>query len=192
MDYGSSYEKDLMENFIRTYKVDKKICDNLINYHKLNCEYKAKGRTANGLDLNVKDSIDVNFYNQSTNKHIIDFFNILSSCVTKYLFEFNINFPVITDTVNLIQYYPKNGGFKIFHHENSSSITSHRRLVYMLYLNTIKNGGTEFKYQNIVLEALKGDLVIWPAEFTHLHKGVISKDKEKYIATGWFKMRQLP
>ena len=32
-----------MENFIRIYKVNKKICDNLINYHKLNTEYKAKG-----------------------------------------------------------------------------------------------------------------------------------------------------
>lgn len=56
----------------------------------------------------------------------------------------------------------------------------------MLYLNNVPDGGTEFKYQNIILKAKKGDLVIWPAEFTHLHKGVISKTKEKYIATGWF------
>ena len=180
-----------MENFIRIYKVDKKICDNLINYHKLNLEYKRKGITANGLDLDVKDSIDVNFYNQSTNKHITNFFNVLSVCITKYSSEFNINFPLITDTLNLLQYYPKNGGFKVFHYENGNPVSSYRRLVYMLYLNTVKNGGTEFKYQNITLEAIKGNLVIWPAEFTHLHKGVISKDKEKYIATGWFKMGKL-
>jgi hypothetical protein len=180
-----------MENFIRIYKIDKKICDNLINYHKLNSEYKVKGKTVNGIELNIKDSMDVHFYNQSTNKHIIEFFNVLSNCVTKYLTEFNIFFPVITDTANLIQHYPKNGGYKVFHYENGSFITSHRRLVYMLYLNTVKNGGTEFKYQNISLEATKGNLVIWPAEFTHLHKGIISKDKEKYIATGWFKMGRL-
>ena len=58
----------------------------------------------------------------------------------------------------------------------------------MLYLNNVANGGTEFKYQKITTEAIKGNLVIWPAEFTHLHKGVISKTKEKYIATGWFQM----
>jgi len=177
-----------MENFIRIYKVNKKICNNLINYHKLNSEYKAQGITANGIDLNVKDSVDVNFYNQSTNKHIIEFFKVLSACVAKYLFEFKISFSVVTDVGSLIQYYPKNGGFKVFHHENGSLTTLDRKLVYMLYLNTVKDGGTEFKYQDIILKAIKGDLVIWPAEFTHLHKGVISKTKEKYIATGWFKM----
>ena len=40
--------------------------------------------------------------------------------------------------------------------------------------------------ENLIEEAKKGNLVIWPAEFTHMHKGVISKTKEKYIATGWF------
>jgi len=180
-----------MENFIRIYKVDKKLCDNLIKYHKLNTEYKKLGETDHGVNKDYKDSIDVRFYNHSTNETILNFFKILSECVVKYLTEFDIKFPVVTDTTNLIQYYPKNGGFKIFHHENGSFITSHRRLVYMLYLNTVKNGGTEFKYQNTILEAIKGNLVIWPAEFTHLHKGVISKNEEKYIATGWFIIDQL-
>ena len=58
----------------------------------------------------------------------------------------------------------------------------------MLYLNNVPDGGTEFKYQNIITPAVKGNLIIWPADFTHTHKGVISKTKEKYIATGWFKM----
>ena len=60
----------------------------------------------------------------------------------------------------------------------------------MLYLNNVPDGGTEFKYQNIITPAVKGNLIIWPADFTHTHKGVISKTKEKYIATGWFKMEQ--
>jgi hypothetical protein len=62
----------------------------------------------------------------------------------------------------------------------------------MLYLNDVDDGGTEFKYQKLILKAKKGNLVIWPAEFTHTHRGVVSKTKEKYIATGWFRMRQLP
>ena len=36
------------------------------------------------------------------------------------------------------------------------------------------------------LEAKEGRLVIWPAFFTHTHKGVVSKTQTKYIATGWF------
>ena len=56
----------------------------------------------------------------------------------------------------------------------------------MLYLNNVKNGGTEWKYQELKTEAVSGDLVIWPASFTHTHRGIISKTDEKYIATGWF------
>jgi prolyl 4-hydroxylase len=175
-----------METFIRIYKVDKKLCDNLIKYHKLNTEYKVPGETTLGINKDIKDSTDVIFYNQSKNKAILDFFKILSECVVKYLTEFKIQFYVLTDTRNLIQYYPKNGGYKVFHHENSSPENFKKRLVYMLYLNNVPNGGTEFKYQNTITEAKKGDLVIWPAEFTHIHKGVISKTHEKYIATGWF------
>jgi hypothetical protein len=90
-----------------------------------------------------------------------------------------------TDKINLIQYYPPNGGFKVWHFENQHPSVITRTLVYMLYLNDIENGGTEWLYQNIKLNAVKGDLVIWPAGFTHKHRGVVT-NKEKYIATGWF------
>ena len=56
----------------------------------------------------------------------------------------------------------------------------------MLYLNTVTDeGGTEFPFQDITTPAIKGGLVIWPADFTHPHKGIISNTQEKYIATGW-------
>jgi hypothetical protein len=61
-----------------------------------------------------------------------------------------------------------------------------RILVFMTYLNDVPDGGTEFIYQNIISPAKKGLTLIWPAEFTHLHRGQISKTKEKYIVTGWF------
>ena len=60
-----------------------------------------------------------------------------------------------------------------------------RVLVYMTYLNDVDNGGTEWLFQNYKTEAKKGLSVIWPAEWTHTHKGVISQ-QEKYIATGWY------
>ena len=33
--------------------------------------------------------------------------------------------------------------------------------------------------------AKKGKTLIWPTDFTHTHRGVISLSKEKYIITGW-------
>ena len=55
----------------------------------------------------------------------------------------------------------------------------------MTYLNDVKDGGTEFLHQNITTPAKKGLTLIWPAFWTHTHRGVISKTKEKYIVTGW-------
>ena len=56
----------------------------------------------------------------------------------------------------------------------------------MTFLNDVPNGGTMFKYQNITVPAKKGLTLIWPTDFTHTHKGEISKTHEKYIVTGWY------
>jgi len=56
----------------------------------------------------------------------------------------------------------------------------------MTYLNTIENGGTEFYHQKIKIPCQKGLTLIWPSAWTHLHRGVINKLKEKTIITGWY------
>jgi prolyl 4-hydroxylase len=178
----------VMETFIRTYQINKKLCDNLIKYHKSNKEYKAIGTSYHGIDKNIKESIDVFFYNQSNNKYIKQFFKSMEGPLNSYIKEFGINYKVLSNIKNVLQYYPPKGGYKIWHYENDCLGTIERKLVYMLYLNDVKNGGTEFYFQNVKLEAKKGTLVIWPADFTHTHKGVISEKEEKYIATGWFNM----
>ena len=56
----------------------------------------------------------------------------------------------------------------------------------MTYLNTVKNAGTEFKYQKLKTKAVKGKTVIWPASWTHTHRGSDNDKKEKIIIAGWF------
>ena len=55
----------------------------------------------------------------------------------------------------------------------------------MFYLNNVENGGTEFYYQNLCTEAKEGSLVIWPADWTHMHRGQTEQNNVKYILTGW-------
>ena len=177
-----------ISNFIETYKVPTKLCDNLISYYKENKEHKVIGEVNGGVNKKVKDSIDVYFYNQSQNKHIKDLFNILGDSVSKYCNKYNITDQIRTCISNHLQYYKPKGGYPTLHFERNTK-NSKRILVYMLYLNTVTDeGGTNFPFQNITLSAIKGNLVIWPAEFTHPHKGIISPTKEKYIATGWFEL----
>ena len=37
----------------------------------------------------------------------------------------------------------------------------------------------------IKLKPKKGLTVIWPAEWTHTHRGIASMTQDKYIVTGW-------
>jgi hypothetical protein len=88
---------------------------------------------------------------------------------------------------NIQKYLPGEGFFN-WHCENSGYDFGGRRcFAWMIYLNDVEDGGTEFKVQNHVEKAETGKFVIWPAYWTHVHKGQISYTKTKYIITGWFK-----
>ena len=85
----------------------------------------------------------------------------------------------------------KNQGFKTWHCENNGDISIiNRNLVFMIYLNNVDNGGTDFLYQHHKEEAVAGNLVIWPAFWTHTHRGVISSTDKKYIVTGWIYIQE--
>jgi len=178
-----------MITFIEKYKVDPGLCDQLIDYFKNNKEHKHRGTPQSYTDdKNIKDSTDVFFFNASNNKHICSFFDVISECVSSYMIKYKVRGYLTTESSNNIQYYKPGGGYPQLHYERGTIWKDKdRQLVYMLYLNTVTDkGGTHFPYQNITKSAIKGDLLIWPADFTHPHQGVISPTQEKYIVTGWF------
>ena len=176
----------ITSSFIEKYKVPSSVCYDLISYFKKNKEYKRSGYTLDKESKNYKKSTDVTFINSSNDKKIINFFKHLNKSIQQYSEKYYLHDTVRTAELNNIQYYKPEEGYPALHYERSY-ITPHRQLVYMMYLNTVTDkGGTRFVYQNITLSAIKGDLYIWPADFTHLHHGVISPTQEKYIVTGWF------
>ena len=76
-------------------------------------------------------------------------------------------------------------GYHVWHWEQSSRSDTTRFMVIQVFLNDVEDGGTEFMYQKIKIPARKGLLLMWPSDFTHTHRGIISQTKEKYILTGW-------
>ena len=56
----------------------------------------------------------------------------------------------------------------------------------MTYLNDVEDGGsTYFNHYDLDIKPTKGLTLIWPAEWTHSHKGNILNSGVKYIITGW-------
>ena len=61
-----------------------------------------------------------------------------------------------------------------------------RFLVLFVYLNDVEEGGeTEFLYQKCRFKPEKNTMLVWPAQFTHVHRGNPPLSNDKYIITGW-------
>ena len=182
-----------MPSFIEIYNVDKKLCDDLIKYHHEDTRYKSKGSIGIKNEIKVidryKESTDVTFHNDTQNKTIRELFKVLSTCVSQYTKKYSMYYRVETEYTNVISMFPPLGGYKEVHHERTCVRNCRRQLVYMLYLNDVTDGGgTEFVHQQIKTQAKKGNLIIWPSDFTHRHRGIVSPTQTKYIATGWFEI----
>ena len=78
-------------------------------------------------------------------------------------------------------------GYHIFHQEVGKPNNLDRVLVFMTYLNLPDEGGeTEFLFQHKRIEPKLGRTLIWPAYFTHLHRGnPVLKGRKVYL-TGWY------
>lgn len=85
-----------------------------------------------------------------------------------------------------LQKTPIGGGYHAWHHERGDNENIYRVLAVILYLNDVHEGGeTEFFHQHKRLQPKAGRLCIWPAGFTHTHRGNPPLSNEKYIITTW-------
>ena len=144
------------------------------------------------INKDTKDSVDLSIEFGANNykfKPITEYGKYLHQCLnnyeSKYEYVKGMERYTITENMN-IQHYKAGGGFKKWHFENTSIESMSRKLVFMTYLNDVENGGTEFYYQGIKCPAKKGLTLIWPADWTHTHRGIIDESNEKMIITGWF------
>ena len=192
-----------MEDFIRRYYMDDTShCDAVIEWFESDEIKKLQepGTTESGdgltssIDVAVKESTDVCLSFDETRAHpaLHTPLNYLWNSVLQYSRDFDILFErkpfKIKPRINIQKYTPPSGGFKEWHDERGTS--DNVFLVWMIYLNDVKKGGgTSFKYLNHTEKAEKGKCILWPADFTHVHKGEIAPEETKYIMTGWYQYK---
>ena len=180
-------------NFISVY--DKSLsatqCNEIIEYFE-SSNQKQIGKYNVGLvDKTIKDSIDIRKEfsddDKVTNSLLLGIVNGLSRYKSEQPELESLEAWSLDNCFNLQKYNP-GGGYFLSHCEQGSKFPSNiRMLVWMIYLNTVTDGGeTNFPQHNFKTEAKTGRLVIWPAGWTHFHHGIVSPTQTKYIATGWF------
>jgi len=180
------------DSFLGGWFISKKVCDDLIRFKNENINRFHKGRLFNQnneVNINYKDSLDLGITPNTTHFVFVNYELELQKVLDKYIKKYpqvnSLNRFCLIENYN-IQHYKKNGGYRKWHFERPSINYSNRVLVFMTYLNDVGKSGTEFLYQNIKVPAKKGLTLIWPTDWTHTHRGIISKNKEKTIITGWF------
>jgi prolyl 4-hydroxylase len=168
------------------------VCDSLVDYFECS-DRKVTGQVGRGVDAQFKDSMDLIINPRNKDSCIIEYLHELGKICKKFTEKYeysSVNQRTwgLNTPFNIQRYYPGQG-FHGWHCERSagSGVVSTRHLVWMTYLNDIEEGGeTEFYYQNIKVKPKKGKTLIWPVDWTHIHRGITSPSETKYIVTGWY------
>jgi hypothetical protein len=154
-----------------------------------------KGVTTAGENTDFKNSLDITISPKETelpgNEVFKEYFNNLFSCYQDY----NTQWPFLTTFAKDLQIgqfvllkYQKGQHFQKLHSERSSLNSLHRVFAWMTYLNDVdleEGGSTFFSHYDLKIQPKKGLTLIWPAEWTHAHKGGLLHAGSKYIITGW-------
>ena len=180
-------------SFISGWFIDESICDGVIDFYEEDNYFPVTpGLSSSGqVNIKTKESFDKTISHVTKDQRLVNYFDTLSEVVKlyteKYIWSDITESWSIVEGVN-IQWYPPNGGFKVYHFERNGKLSSmNRHLVFMTYLNDVTDAGeTEFYYQKLKVKPQKGLTLVWPVDWTHTHRGIPSPTQEKIIITGWY------
>jgi len=183
--------------FIEQYFLtDKSICDKLIDKFETS-KLLTDGQVGRGVDKKAKDSLDLplNIDHIKDCKLLQNYFSQLEPCLNLYKKKYVHCDKMVKDWglqfyFNIQKYKPSQA-YHAWHSESIGLGTSSRHLVFMTYLNDVKQGGeTEWYYQKLKIKPQKGLTVIWGSDWTFTHKGHTTINEDKYIITGWFEFKK--
>ena len=180
-------------------------CNRIIE--KFNNDETYQGQVTGGINLDIKNSQDLCLCDSKLDwsKEDALFEEIIGKGHIRYYDHLNggSNFTFFTDPSVRHLYHPKsiiNGkvidtGYQIQRTEPGNGYVWHddfttctrtgavRYLTFILYLNTVEEGWTQF-YNGNQVSPKAGRLVFFPATWTYVHQGYPPK-QTKYIMTGW-------
>lgn len=195
-------------------KFSTEFCDKVIDLFEKE-EFKKLGLFGKGVhDDTIKDTIDFKIpsINATIDKNTVSLYqnewyeidnhvhDTLSPSISEYVTEINntldgskpglcyIVESDYNDTGHQIQKYTKNKGhYKSYHNDFSilPGTNYYRILTYIIYLNTIDEGGETSFFGKNNIKPVAGNMIIFPASWMYPHCGNMPISDNKYIITGW-------
>lgn len=187
---------DTIENFIGVFPeaVTSEYCDRVIGYFET-CNQSGlvynRQQAENCTKLDKDDEAvfaHEEFYLATSLPLYREFHPVFLKAYNKYLDKYDVlkRLPSTSNFWFKIQKTKIGGGYHIWHFESGDRTTCNRLFAWILYLNDVEDGGeTEFLYMHKRIKPKKGTLLIFPANFTHTHRGNPPLLGTKYILTGW-------
>lgn len=81
------------------------------------------------------------------------------------------------------------GGYFEWHADDLIEGLWYRGMTYIIYLNDIHDKGyTEF-YDGTIIQPKQGHVLMFPATWTYVHRGVSPASETKYICVGWWQTK---
>lgn len=182
-------------NFIEKGFIKSSTCESLIKLYE-NSPLKNPGAVSEGnqsvVNKSMKDNTEI--FISRTSPSLSSYFKELSKIVDKYkqkyVYSTKQQAAWSIDKDIKIQKYLPGQGYHLWHFEKTGDKDQiGRHLVFATFLNDIKDkgtcGGTEFYYQKLKIKPQKGLTIMFPAEWTHTHRGIVTNKDIKYLITGW-------
>ena len=120
-----------------------------------------------------------------------DYYQNLQKCFLAYTQKYHIQYMNLRSYSFKIHKVRPGQGYHVWHYEAAQHEVQDRVLAFMTYIKCPEEGGeTEFLHQSKRIKPILGRSLIWPAHFTHFHRGLPPLQGEKYYITGWFESEQ--
>ena len=190
----------IFEDFIGIWdnNIDENTCKEFVKYYDwtIKNNYNFSPDVSGSKVQNSEQEDESIFINSSSIQYpdsLCDiYWNCLQQCVAKYMTNYSIEIEGnLNSWLFKVHKVKEKQGFHAWHYENPAYAERDRFLAFMTYLQAPLEGGeTEFLFQSKRIDPVVGRTLIWPAGFTHKHRGNPPLKGEKIYITGWFNMSQ--
>ena len=136
--------------------------------------------------VSIPQSLPMDCFPQK--KLVEPLWNKVSKCLDMYVEEFQLEQQLTSNYFKVHRVLPT-GGYHVWHYEHMAQCP-YRVLVWHITIEAPESGGeTEFLFQSMRIKPILGQLVVWPAAFTHKHRGNPTLKGKKTYITGWFEFK---